>query len=326
MSNPSLARSDDDDRRFYVFGDPVESFWSVTTIINAGVRKYLEAHYAKLAAELAYDALLERGPYSRPGAIIRRLAARGRANVVDRQARGELTSIKLHKLTERDLALRWVKGAADRHRDAAAARGSDVHGQAEQFVLKHARESTRLLLEGVELDPWPEEIRGWQPGYVSWINRFQPEFLAAEVTVFNRPQAYGGTLDTIVRLTFTEEARWALSEMFPVLLERAYLDVIVDYKTGNDVYAEVGLQLAPYARAQFIGHPDGRTELPMPHVDAGAVLHLRQDGTHRFRFVRIDDPIFETFLYAREMLRFQLELAKTVFLGDVPAVLLEAVA
>jgi hypothetical protein len=182
MTGPALARSDDLGRRFYTFGDPPESFWSVTTIIGGGVPKYLGPHYAKMAAELAYDAIVERGPHSRGSAILRRLAAAGRADVADRQARGELTSIKLAKLSPRDLALRWVKGAADRHRDAAAARGSAVHAEAEQVVLEYAREAARASLDGVELAPWPETIASYQPGFVGWVNDFRPEFLAVPAT------------------------------------------------------------------------------------------------------------------------------------------------
>lgn len=317
MADPRLARKDDEDRRFYVFGEPLQSFWSVTTLISGGVPKHLQAHYAKLAAELAYDAILERGPYSRPGAIVNRLAARGRAHVVERQTRGELKSIKLAKLTQRDLALRWIKGAADRHRDAAAQRGTDIHGKAEDFVLAYARESTRLVLEGLSIEPWPAEIVGWQPALLTWIDDFNPEFLLSEATVFNRREIYAGTLDTVVRITFSPAARRAWSDIFPVLLERDWLIVLVDYKSGNDIYAEVALQLSAYRRGEFIGHPDAKTELPMPDIDATAVLHLRANGTYGFQFIRSDQPVYDTFLYAREVFRFRDQLAKTVFLGEM---------
>jgi hypothetical protein len=136
MTTPALAGRSDDGRRFYSWKG--ESFWSVTEIIGGGIPKYLHAHYAKMAAELAYTGILERGPHSRATAIVRRLAKAGYADVAERQSRGELTSIKLHKLTEQELALRWLKGAADRHRDAAADLGTQVHDEAEQLVLREA--------------------------------------------------------------------------------------------------------------------------------------------------------------------------------------------
>lgn len=301
MSNPTLARNDELGRRFYTFGDPPEAFWSVTTIISGGVPKHLQAHYAKMAAELAYEAILERGPYSRPGAIVNRLAARGRTWVAERQAAGELTSIKLANLSQKELALRWIKGAADRHRDAAAERGSAVHAEAEQLVLQHAREASKLVLNHEQIKPWPEDLRAYQDAFVQWVDDFQPEFLAAEASVFNRAQAYAGTLDAIARIT---------------LADRTVITPIVDFKTGKAVYPEVALQLAPYARGEFIAAPDGRTELPMIPVDCGAVLHLTPKG-YQFRLVRIDQPIFDAFCFAREVYRFVTETAKTVLLQDL---------
>lgn len=301
MGNPTLARSDDLGRRFYTFGNPTEAFWSVTTIISGGVPKFLHAHYAKMAAELAFEDLLARGPHSRATAVVRRWARAGRAWVEERQAAGELTSIKLAKLSERDLALRWVKGAADRHRDAAAERGSAVHAEAEQLVLHHARAAARLYLDHEFIAAWPEELADYQASFVSWVDDFHPEFLAAEATVFNRSQAYAGTLDAIVRLT---------------LPDGSTLVVIVDFKTGKAVYPEVALQLAAYARAEFVGAPDGVTELAPEAIDAGAVLHLTPKG-YQFRLVRIDQPIFDAFLFAREVYRFVNETSKTVLLQDL---------
>jgi hypothetical protein len=332
VSAPVLAGRDDLGRRFYTFGDPPEAFWSVTTIISGGVPKFLHAHYAKMAAELAFDAILERGPYSRPTAIINRLAARGRAWVAERQAAGELTSIKLAKLGPRDLALRWIKGAADRHRDAAAERGSAVHAEAELLVLSHAREAARLYLDHQAIAPWPEDLAAYQRAFVAWVDDFHPEFLAAEASVFNRTQAYAGTLDTIIRILagdlvtaieaiggprLVRRFEVELWEWLRALDPETPIQVIVDFKTGKAVYAEVALQLAPYARGEFIGAPDGRTELPMIPVDLGAVLHLRADGTYQFRLVRIDESIFAAFCFAREVYRFVNETAKTVLLQDL---------
>jgi hypothetical protein len=332
LTGPALARSDAEGRRFYLFGDPPEAFWSVTTLISGGIPKFLHAHYAKMTAELAFEALLERGPYSRPGAIVNRLAARGRAYIEERQAKGELTSIKLAKLSRQDLALRWLKGAADRHRDEAAERGTLVHDEAERMVLAHAREASRLQLVHEDVQPWPAELAGYQLSFTRWLDALHPEFLAAEATVFNRAQAYGGTLDAIVRvragdLVFLIRANGgnpaATQWSAPVwswltgLDPTTPLNVIVDYKSGKAVYPEVALQLSAYARAEFVGHPDRVTELPMATVDLGAVLHLRGDGTFQFRLVRIDDEVFTAFQFGREIYRWVNETAKTVLLQDL---------
>lgn len=310
--NPVLARSDAEGRRFYTFGDPPEQFWSVTTILAAGVPKiHLQAHYAKMAAELAYDAIIERGPYSRGHAIARRLANLGRRHVLEVKAAGGLTSIKLEKLTERDLALRWIKGAADRDRDAKASRGSAVHEEAEDLVLAQARESARLILNHESIKPWPGVTAPYQRAFTDWLDDFQPEFLAAEATVISRSQAYAGTLDHITRITVDERLAFVLG--LPV---GTILRIVGDTKTSRAVYAEVALQLAPYARAEFIASPDGVTELPMPAVDMGAVLHLTPRG-YQFRLVDIGDHVFDVFKYVREVYRWTTETSKTVLLHDL---------
>jgi hypothetical protein len=206
------------------------------------------------------------------------------------------------------------------------------------LVLEHAREASRLYLEHDRIQPWPEHIAGYQRAFTSWADDFHPEFLAAEATVFSRSQAYAGTLDAIVRVqagdlvravvrpggspaaSVDEAALWAWLTNLP---PETWIVVIVDFKSGRAVYSEVALQLAPYARAEFVGAPDGVTELPMTRPDVGAVLHLRPDETYQFRLVRIDDPIFEAFKFAREVYRFLNETAKTVLLQDltpIPAV------
>lgn len=331
MSSPVLARSTDDGRRFYPW--KAESFWSVTELIGGGIPKYLGPHYAKMAAELAYATILSRGPHSRATAIVHRLARAGRADVAERQARGELRSIKLAKLSDEDLALRWLKGAAVRHRDARGKIGTEVHDEAEALVLRLARADSELVLEGgatvPKLTPWPEHLSGYETSFRGWLADWSPVFLATEATVFNRPQAYAGTLDAIVRIRAGRlvEAIARRGQKVPAWLVRipvgALVTIIADYKSGRFVYPEVSVQLSAYARAEFIGGADGETELPLPRIDAGAVLHVTPKG-YRFRLVRIDDVPFNTFLFAREVYRFRYEHAATVLLEDLSPVVEDA--
>lgn len=296
---PALAHQDDDGDRFYTWQR--ESFWSVTTLIGGGVPKHLERWAAKLVAELAHSDLTSHGPYAGSMAQVRRWARAGRADVVARQAAGELTSVKLAKLTEPELALRWLKGAPERSRDAAADLGTDVHAEAEATVLHLATETGEAWAAGRALPEWPDRLRPHMTSFVAFLDDWRPVYLATEATVFNRPQAYAGTLDAIMRL-----------ELAP----GHTLDLVVDYKSGRAVYAEVALQLAAYARAEFIGAPDGVTELPMPAVAAGAVLHLTPAG-YQLRLVRIDEPVFAAFQYAREVYRWAKLDAPTVLLQEL---------
>jgi len=147
--------------------------------------------------------------------------------------------------------------------------------------------------------------------FVGFLETYRPEYLATEATVFHRAQGYAGTLDAIVRLMVG--GRW--------------LQLVIDYKSGRDIYAEVALQLAAYARAEFVGAPDGVTELPLPAIDAGAVLHIRADGTPAVpRLVRIDDAVFRAFLHAREVFRWRKEIAKTALMQEIaPPIFAEAI-
>jgi hypothetical protein len=89
--------------------------------------------------------------------------------------------------------------------------------------------------------------------------------------------------------------------------------LIVDTKSGKNVYSEVALQLAAYARADFIGLPDG-TEVAPPVVQAGAVLHLnpRLRKGYEFREVVIDDEVFRYFRHAQQIDKWAQEKSKTV--------------
>lgn len=304
MSGPLLARLDPEGDRFYTFGDPPERYYSVTTIIGGGVPKYLHAHYAKMSSELAYDSMVGRGPTARSRSVAKAWTTLGRKWVQERQANGELTSIRLDRQSDRDLALRWLKGAAERHRDEAAVRGIAVHDEAEALVLEQAHEAGRLIIAGAELTPWPAGLEGYQHAFTSWLTDFQPRFEATEATVFNRQQAYAGTLDCLA---------WV--RLDPDRPEEMLL--IVDYKSGRAIYPDVALQLSAYARSEFIGLPDGVTALPMPQPQAGAVLHLTAKGQYKFRLVRIDEPVYDAFRFAREVYRWVKETASTALLQEL---------
>lgn len=179
-------------------------------------------------------------------------------------------------------AIDWLKGAAFRQRDAAANLGTLVHEACEAHVLDK---------------PYPEYTAEQEPFMVSledWIKDFQPTFESVEAPCFSDKHRYAGTLDAIA-----------------VIDGKRYL---LDYKTGKGVYPEVGLQLAAYRFSEsFLGLPDG-SEGPTPAVDECAVVHLRPEG-YEFVPVRADQPVFESFLFCREVFRFMEELSKTV-VGD----------
>lgn len=320
--NPALARTAEDGSRFYPWrGD---RFWSVTTLIQGGVAKYgLAPWYAKMVAELVERDLKARGIHSRAHAALRAWARAGRADVIARQSRGELTSIKLDKLTDVDLMLRWLKSEPDRVRDTAAALGTEVHSEAEAQVLRLVTESGEALMEADPLPEWPAHLAGQERSFKDFLADWRPQYLATEATVFNRPQAYAGTLDAILQLRAGDliEAFERVGDPIPAWLDipnpNHLLTGVVDTKSGGSVYPEVGMQDAAYARAEFIGLPDGVTEVPMPTgIAFGAVLHVTPKG-YKLRPVEIGDAVYQAFLFAREGFRWHHEIAPTVLGKDL---------
>jgi len=185
----------------------------------------------------------------------------------------------------------WLKGAADRARDRAGVMGNDVHKAAEAWVLEKPAPD------------WTEEQAPYMKGLLKWFEDYKPTFVAAEVPVFSDSERYAGTLDGILELD-RDDARlmWQVEEKRPVRL-------IVDYKTSaKGPYPETGLQLAAYRFADtWLGLPDG-SEAPMPEIDGGAVLHVRPRKTVLIPY-RCDRAVFQFFLYAREMFRFNEEVS-----------------
>jgi hypothetical protein len=137
----------------------------------------------------------------------------------------------------------------------------------------------------------PEHAAGYLAGFDRFLAGHTPGFLATEQTVYSRRYGYAGTFDLLATLP-----------------GRGL--VLVDVKTGNRVYPEVCLQLAAYAAADFIGHPDG-TEQPLPAIQAAAVLHLRPGGCQLLP-VPIGRAVLEAFLSALAVFRFAIDLAPTL--------------
>jgi hypothetical protein len=302
MGSPAQARLDGQGNRIYTWTGTgvVEEFYSVTTIIDGGIPKYLVPWASKIVAELAYGDVLARGPHSRSSAIVRRWAAEGRSYVTAQRAAGmKLEKVKL--TDSRDMALRYLKGEPERVRDAAGDRGSKVHEAAEELVLAHARENVRLFIAGEKLPVYEANIDPHMAAFVRWLNAYRPVYLATEATVYSRSGVYAGTADAFLSLP----------------IEGVETALCLDYKSGNRIYPEVAVQTSAYAHGEFIGGADGVTEFPVPKVDGTAALHITPKGCV-LRRLRFDDTVYRTFEYAREIFRWAIDLSKTA-IGDVIA-------
>lgn len=181
-------------------------------------------------------------------------------------------------------AIDLMKGAPWRQRDAAADLGTHVHTLCDALLGE---------VEGqVVMDA---SVAEQMSNFVTWMDVFRPTILEHEVTVFNQSYNYAGTLDLLVEI---DGQTW-----------------VVDLKTGKGIYPEMALQVCAYAHGEFIGRKDG-SEGAMPTVDLGGVLHLRP-GFYAFHPVDITEPVWKSFLYCREMFRFNQDIAPSVIKGEL---------
>lgn len=160
----------------------------------------------------------------------------------------------LNALEDADARYDLLKTAHNRHRDKAAVRGTDVHAIAED------------LLHGKEVEI-PDHLEGYVAGYVRFLDTWQPTPIITERPCASRTNWYAGTADALVTLPTGER-------------------LLMDWKTGKNVYGETALQLAAYRNAEFYIDTDDN-EHPMPEVDGLAVVHVTPTGTDVFR---IADP------------------------------------
>jgi hypothetical protein len=154
-----------------------------------------------------------------------------------------------------------LRGTADRAKNKAAARGTQIHKWAED------------LLKGAPVEIPPEHVATVEGFAAFWES-------AGMVTAYSECQvwtegdyltgtSYAGTLDLIA-------------------LDAAGNYWLLDHKTGKGVYPDMALQLAAYADAENIVIApklgDGTAtnvpvDMPMPHIHHLGVLHIRPDGT-----------------------------------------------
>jgi hypothetical protein len=211
--------------------------------------------------------------------------------------------------SDREAAIDMVKRCRFRQAAQAAARGTDVHKVAESYAL------------GAPIDHDPS-ITPYVDQYRRFLDDHQPEFEAAECSVFNLTYHYAGTLDAIVTLGG----------------QRCVLDMKTTAKGpgqgARPPYPEVCLQLSAYGQAEFVGidplkeTTDGSRRYyvydetlvthPMPEVE-GALALVVSPVDYRLVPMRFDDETFAMFLYAREVARWSLSVSKTVIGPEIAA-------
>ncbi len=255
-------------------------YWSVTTIIDAGLPKPALINWAKkVTAEYAVD------KYKALGVI---LDDAGREGAVD-----------------------WLKDASYRQMKKAGDLGTLVHDYAEAYVL-----DAPMPPAPKDVAPYMAQFLKFLDDYQPKFSAVE----APVISKAQRWAGTLDAIMEIDRDRFDAAAIWIFEDRRDGIVQPTErlpsptLRLLVDYKTGKGVYPEVALQLAAYRYADtFLGAPDA-TETTMPEVDGCAVLHLREDG-YELVPVRVNDDTFTTMQYAREMHRWQIEGSKEAIGG-----------
>jgi hypothetical protein len=180
-----------------------------------------------------------------------------------------------------DQAAAEIRRAPWQARNHAAGLGDLVHAQIEAHVTGQACPPVP--------DEHAEQVLALLDGFARFERDHRPDWLAAEQTVFSDTHGYAGTFDLLSRLDGQPGV------------------ALLDVKTGGRIYPEVAVQLAAYAHADFIGHPDGTTSI-LPAISSGLVLHLRPGG-YELHPVPIDEEVFAAFLAALGVFRWASERA-----------------
>jgi hypothetical protein len=232
---PVHSETGADGSRWYIHPRTGERFMSVTTVLGNIAKHGLPDWSAKLSAEAAFDRL----PW------LNRCSRVDPCNASGEDACGNC----------RACAVAWLANRHNVVRDAAGDRGTKLHDAAEQDTVFGA---------GAEVD---DDVRPFVKQFRRWRDRYQPEFLAAEMTVISRKWGYAGTLDTILRFN-------AASKLDKKLAHLVDLPLCVDYKTSKSVDIVKGWQVVAYSAADSVLLPDGSEE-PMPEIKGGLILHLQ---------------------------------------------------
>jgi hypothetical protein len=213
-----------------------------------------------------------------------------------------LVSSSLHP-EQRTEARNWLARAHVRKKDERKDVGTAVHDLIEAKVLGTPMPAE--LLTDPNLTPFLDH-------FLTFVDEWQIEFEASEMTVGNYEQGYAGKLDYLLRSPLVAAALAAYFET-EVPADSVFCG---DTKTGGEldikgVYPEASLQMSAYRNAKVAWLRDG-TQVPMPSTFwSGIVLHLRPEG-YRLIPAIADDAVFEAFLTVKANAEWTSGLSKKV--------------
>jgi hypothetical protein len=197
----------------------------------------------------------------------------------------------LEKKNGKKAALDYVKQARFRDMSGKGDRGTIVHGAIEAYLdgkpIDH--DHIQFLLEEKQVPEglWPATFK-MVDGVLEFLYDFEPEVAWSEATVYNRTHQYAGTADIIGK----------------VRVGKSRVPVIIDIKTSKAIYNETAMQLAAYARADFVGLDDGSEAKLLPRGAAirhGIVVRPTASGKYEHANFDLTDEVFDKFLACLEL-------------------------
>ncbi|MET8265963.1 hypothetical protein ABZU92_18445 [Micromonospora arida] len=182
--------------------------------------------------------------------------------------------------------LKKIKGGRYEKRDAASAKGTEVHKIAERLIANE-----RVTV--------PDAITGYVQSCVQFLDEFDVRAVHVEAVVYSETRRHVGTLDLIADVLLPDMPKY---DHIP-RGEDGYARGLLDWKTTKSgIFGDVALQLAGYRHSEFLILPDD-TVIDMPPVDFCAGIHLRPDGAYSFVPLKCGDDVYRDFLYVKEVAR-----------------------
>jgi hypothetical protein len=181
--------------------------------------------------------------------------------------------------------LKRIKGGRYEKRDAAAAKGTEVHKLAQRLI-----DGERVTV--------PPALTGYVQSCVRMLDEFDLRALYVECVCYSERHRHVGTFDLIGEVRLPDLPKY---DHIP-RDDSGYSMGLFDWKTSKSgIFGEVALQLAPYRWAELLIDPDGEIR-PMPDVDFCAGIHLRPDG-YSVVPLTCDEDVYRDFLYVKEVAR-----------------------
>lgn len=183
----------------------------------------------------------------------------------------------------------------------AADVGTAVHEACERYAITGTRP---------ECEP---DVKPFLDQFEAWCQRFQPEYSAAEVTVYSPERGYAGTCDAFLTIDGVRFIADYKSHMKPT------------DSRGNPspIYPETALQLAAYGHAEFaaawrprryeqfrrryylLGPDELEAKVPLPAFDMGLGISITTEHCIAYP-IRVDEEVHDMFLAVLDAARWTL--------------------